>query len=318
MEKNNQPLIIAAMVIGATLIISLALIFTRSDNETEVPAESTVSENEAGEDENEDDSQQPDPQPDPDPQPAPDPAPDPQPQPGVLPPNWSSLTAQEKNARNPFNCNHETQWVSAEDGTCITKSDDAKDYSGIPLAVSAFIRDTLNEYCVKTSTVTTTVMTAPAPGVTKTTLTCESGEDENRFDDSFAVDIYVADEAASADVELLLREEFTPRPGFITPIGEGVITTCQWFGTIYMISTSPLLENSFRDDPVAVSGTWIRTPLFSGSSLVHDTVRQLLGNSGFKSYTNDLKDDRVIPEGYEISYGCGNFSIEHYSNAINL
>ena len=142
MEKNNQPLILGIVVIGAVLIIALALIFTRSDSETEAPAEGTISENEeneAGEDENGEDGQQPDPQPDPvplpDPQPRPDPTPppqpipepqpdptpDPQPQPGVLPPNWHSLTSQEKNELNPFDCDHETQWVSAEDGSCIDK-----------------------------------------------------------------------------------------------------------------------------------------------------------------------------------------------------
>ena len=45
MEKNNQPLIIGALVVGAVLIIALALIFTRGDSETEAPAEDTVSEN---------------------------------------------------------------------------------------------------------------------------------------------------------------------------------------------------------------------------------------------------------------------------------
>ena len=40
---------------------------------------------------------------------------------GILPSDWNSLTPQEKNELNPFDCNHETQWVSAEDGTCIDK-----------------------------------------------------------------------------------------------------------------------------------------------------------------------------------------------------
>ena len=35
--------------------------------------------------------------------------------------NWNQLTAQEKNQLNPFDCDHETQWVSAENGTCIDR-----------------------------------------------------------------------------------------------------------------------------------------------------------------------------------------------------
>ena len=46
--------------------------------------------------------------------------PDPEPQPGGLPDNWNSLTDRQKADLNPFNCDHETQWVSAEDGSCIT------------------------------------------------------------------------------------------------------------------------------------------------------------------------------------------------------
>ena len=131
MEKNNQPLIIGALVVGAVLIIALALIFTRDDSGTEAPAENTASENEEnatnenGENGGEQTTPQPDPQPTPqpapDPDPLPDPQPDPQPQPGVLPPNWNSLTDREKTNLNPFDCNHETQWVSAEDGSCIDK-----------------------------------------------------------------------------------------------------------------------------------------------------------------------------------------------------
>ena len=133
MEKNNQPLILGIVVIGAVLIIALALIFTRSDEtatettgETNT-AESTVSENEEN---GESSGRKITPQPNPDPQPAPDPVPvpvpDPQPQPmpeptNGLPPNWHSLTSQEKTDINPFDCDHATQWVSAEDGSCINK-----------------------------------------------------------------------------------------------------------------------------------------------------------------------------------------------------
>ena len=126
MEKNNQPLILGIVVIGAVLIISLALIFTRSDSETEVPTESTVSENaenetdENGESNGDQTTPRPDPQPTPQPTPDPDPLPDPQP--GVLSSNWDSLSVQEKTGLNPFDCDYETQWVSAEDGTCIDKA----------------------------------------------------------------------------------------------------------------------------------------------------------------------------------------------------
>ena len=41
-----------------------------------------------------------------------------------LPANWDSLTAQEKTDLNPFDCDHETQWVSAEDGSCIDRPTD--------------------------------------------------------------------------------------------------------------------------------------------------------------------------------------------------
>lgn len=131
MEKNNQPLILGIVVIGAVLIIALALIFTRSDETATEPAsENNVSEN--GENgnggDNGRDSQQPVPTPAPQPTPQPIPTPNPTPAPtpesqsGVLPDNWDSLTSREKTDLNPFDCDHDTQWVSAEDGTCIDKA----------------------------------------------------------------------------------------------------------------------------------------------------------------------------------------------------
>ena len=141
MEKNNQPLILGIVVIGAVLIIALALIFTRNsdDTATETASENNTSENqenvgtgENGENGGEQTTPQPDPQPTPQPAPdpdsfPPDPQPDPQPQPGVLPPNWNSLTDREKTELNPYDCDHETQWVSAEDGSCINKTTDDDD-----------------------------------------------------------------------------------------------------------------------------------------------------------------------------------------------
>ena len=36
--------------------------------------------------------------------------------------DWNDLTPAQKTARNPFGCDHATQWVSAEDGRCIDRS----------------------------------------------------------------------------------------------------------------------------------------------------------------------------------------------------
>ena len=132
MEKNNQPLILGIVVIGAVLIIALALIFTRSGDETatEPASENNVSENaENGNGgDNGGDNQQPvptpapQPTPQPIPTPNPTPVPTPAPQPGILPSDWDNLTDREKTDLNPFNCDHKTQWVSAEDGSCIDKT----------------------------------------------------------------------------------------------------------------------------------------------------------------------------------------------------
>ena len=77
MEKNNQPLILGIVFIGAVLIIALALIFTRSDCGTEAPAENTAFEN--GESGDEQTTPQPDPQPPEPPEPDPEPEPTPPP-----------------------------------------------------------------------------------------------------------------------------------------------------------------------------------------------------------------------------------------------
>lgn len=41
---------------------------------------------------------------------------------GRLPDDWDQLTPQQKTDRNPFGCDVETQWISAEDGSCLDKS----------------------------------------------------------------------------------------------------------------------------------------------------------------------------------------------------
>ena len=128
MKKNNQPPILGIVVIGAVLIIALALISTRSGDETttETTGETNTAENQdnTGTEENSEPGQQPQPTPDPTsaPQPTSDPKPQPTPEPSDgLPPNWQSLTSQQKTDLNPFDCDHATQWVSAEDGSCIEK-----------------------------------------------------------------------------------------------------------------------------------------------------------------------------------------------------
>lgn len=121
MEKNNQPLILGIVVIGAVLIITLALIFTRSndDTATETPAENNASENQ----ENGEDGQQPTPTPRPPSTstPTPNPTPAPDPPPGVLSADWESLTPREKTDLNPLGCDIGTQIIWADDGSCHPK-----------------------------------------------------------------------------------------------------------------------------------------------------------------------------------------------------
>ncbi len=119
-EKNNQPLILGIVVIGAVLIISLTVIFTRNDSQPQEATENNVASNEENgtEVENGEVGQQPSPEPQPSSES--EPIPTPQPRPGVLS-VWDSLSVQEKTDLNPFDCDHETQWVSAEDGSCLDK-----------------------------------------------------------------------------------------------------------------------------------------------------------------------------------------------------
>ena len=118
MEENNRPLILGIVAIGAVLIISLTVIFTRNDSQPQEATENNLAGNEenGAEVENGEVGQQPTPEP----SPVSEPIPRPQPQPGVLS-LWNSLSVQEKTDLNPFGCDHETQWVSAEDGSCIDK-----------------------------------------------------------------------------------------------------------------------------------------------------------------------------------------------------
>ena len=119
MEKNSQLLTIVGVIVGAALIISLALIFIRDGNESEEVAEVTVSENGQRIEEN----QQPTPQPDPDPQTDPSSIPNPRPDPesDTLPSHWNSLTSREKTDLNPFDCDLETHYIRADNGQCSLK-----------------------------------------------------------------------------------------------------------------------------------------------------------------------------------------------------
>ena len=136
MEKNNQPLILGIVVIGAVLIIALALIFTRSDDDTTTSTtDEDTAENEGQEGQPPENPEQPEnPETDQlctadDPCVAPPEDcptglikiwPDDSPTPLCvrLPSNWDDLTSQEKTDLNPFDCNLETQIIYAEDGTC--------------------------------------------------------------------------------------------------------------------------------------------------------------------------------------------------------
>ena len=126
MEKNNQPLIVTAIVGAVVLVVALAWAFTRdTTTEQQQPSGAESSQTERNNNDNgSEDEQQPEPMPQPDT--APRPAPDPTPQPGVLPSNWGSLTPREKTDLNPHDCDHEVQWVSAEDGVCIGKRSDPR------------------------------------------------------------------------------------------------------------------------------------------------------------------------------------------------
>ncbi len=113
MAKNNQPIIVTSIIVGAILIIVLALIFTRTDSQPEAVMEGNVVE--TGE-ENGENGQRPTPNPAPQPTSTSNPTPDPQF--GVLPSNWDSLTVQEKTDLNIFNCDFNTQTVRMDDGQC--------------------------------------------------------------------------------------------------------------------------------------------------------------------------------------------------------
>ena len=42
---------------------------------------------------------------------------------GQLPDNWDDLTSAQKTELNPLDCDIETEWISAEDGSCIAKTE---------------------------------------------------------------------------------------------------------------------------------------------------------------------------------------------------
>ena len=119
MQSNQTPIVIAILAVG--IIITLAIVLTRNNNQdTTEPANVAETEQQT--------EQETQPTPEPVPAPEPQPTPEPQPAPQPTPPqdsllaNWNSLTDREKTDLNPFDCDHATQWVSAEDGSCINKA----------------------------------------------------------------------------------------------------------------------------------------------------------------------------------------------------
>ena len=123
MEQHKQPLIVGAMIVGAVLIIVLALVFTRDNAEqTETATGNDVTENNetGGEKEEGSGSQQPETPETPENPETPE-QPE-NPETGVLPSNWQELTGAQKVTLNPLGCDLETQIVYAEDGSCHDKS----------------------------------------------------------------------------------------------------------------------------------------------------------------------------------------------------
>ena len=129
MEKNNQPLIIAAMIVGAVLLIALAFIFTRGgdDTATETASENNTAENQENEsgEEGGGDGQQPATPEQPvmpeQPESPETPEQPESPETGTLPPNWNQLTNDEKITLNPLDCDPITQIIWADDGSCHNK-----------------------------------------------------------------------------------------------------------------------------------------------------------------------------------------------------
>ena len=129
MEKNNRFLIITSIIVGAILIIALALIFTRGGDDT------TPTTNRDNTTENKETSDQ-TPTPNPESQPPyeseevqlPDPLL------ATLPDSWDQLTDAQKIAINPFDCS-EAQTISEATGRCFDDPTDcfAEDsFAGLP------------------------------------------------------------------------------------------------------------------------------------------------------------------------------------------
>ena len=122
MTKDNQSLIITTMVIGAVLIIALAFLFTRNDDDTaaEISTENNVLENEENETEVRESEQQPvTPEQPPTPE---QPVTPENPEISILAAIWSTLTNSQKTALNPYDCpadNNGIVYLSAETGECL-------------------------------------------------------------------------------------------------------------------------------------------------------------------------------------------------------
>ena len=129
-NKDNKPTFNPTIAFVAVLafIIAIVLVFTfrsNSDNETTAPEQPdpvNQVEQPITSDPQPDSDPEPPAQPDPEPEELVDPTPPTPPVEGELPVDWDQLTPAEKTDRNPFDCDIQTQWISAEDGTCIDKS----------------------------------------------------------------------------------------------------------------------------------------------------------------------------------------------------
>ena len=129
MQSNQTPIVIAILAVG--IIITLAIVLTRNNNQdTTEPANVAETEQQTEQETQPtpEPAPVPAPEPQPTPQPTPAPTPTPAPQPSILPASWDELSNTEKTNLNPFGCDHDTQWVSAEDGSCIDKAPTLQPY----------------------------------------------------------------------------------------------------------------------------------------------------------------------------------------------
>ena len=106
--------VIIAIVAAVIIAVAVIIVIASSGEDTTEPAATPVT----GQ------SEQPPAEPITEPGPEQPAPPETPPQPGTLPADWDELSNTEKTTLNPHGCDHETQWVSAEDGSCIDTPQD--------------------------------------------------------------------------------------------------------------------------------------------------------------------------------------------------